>query len=214
MTSDRMKYQKVGNYVKNIAGDDPIITMSLGNGKLSHDILIFNLPAIDTCPNCDDCKDTCYARKPELRYPAVKPCRNQNLSASKKTDFVDRMVFTIMTAVSKHGVKAVRVHESGDFYSQSYAASWSLIQHQVKKLYPEVIFFAYTKSPYRPQGFNIVESILPDGEINYGPRDEIILLARKYGAKICPYGIAKRTLTCGVECKACQKFNRVVFVQH
>lgn len=209
------KTRKLGNYIKTETTDQAAMTLSLGNGKLSHDILIWNMPTVKTCPNCDACKKTCYAMKAEKLYPSVLPCRERNYQASLVDSFEDRMVWTIIQSVVKHGVKAVRVHESGDFYSVEYAQKWQMIAARVHEVQPGVIFFAYTKSPYRPAtGFNIVESILPDGSINYGTHAEVIQKARLFGAKICPYGIAKRTLTCGIECKACQKFSRVVFIQH
>jgi len=209
------KTRKVGNYIKTETTGEETMTLSLGNGKLSHDILIWNMPTVKTCPNCEECQKTCYAMKAEKLYPSVMPCRERNYQASLSDKFTDRMTWTIVQSVNKYGVKAVRVHESGDFYSNEYAMKWAIIAKRVHRVLPDVIFFAYTKSPYRPiYGFNIVESILPGGEINYGTHTEIIAMAKKYRAKICPYGIAKRTLTCGIECKACQHHKHVVFIQH
>lgn len=210
------KIRRAGNYLKAITPGQSDITVSMGNGKLSHDIMIWNLPAITTCPVNKDCKDTCYARKAEHRYPAVVACRARNYKATLPPDtFADRMVTLITHSIEKRGIKAVRVHESGDFYNQAYADAWEEIAFRVHLVHPWVKLFAYTKSPYRPAtGFNIVESILPDGSINYGPHAEIIAKAKQFRAKVCPYGLAKTTLTCGVECTACQNHKYVVFLQH
>jgi hypothetical protein len=207
--------RKQGNYIRTITEGLPTMTLSLGNGKLAHGILIWNMPTVKTCPNSETCRTTCYAKKAERLYPNVLPCRERNYQASRLESFEDRMVWTIISSVAKHDVRAVRVHESGDFYSQAYADKWAQIAKRVHNVQPDVVFFAYTKSPYRPaSGFNIVESIMPDGERNYGTYREMIALAKKYRAKVCPYGLSKRTITCGIECTACQTSKYVVFLKH
>lgn len=211
------KTTKHGNYIKNTVPGEPTITLSLGNAKLSHDILLWNIPAVTTCPNCDACKGSCYARKAEKLYPSVLPCRTRNYRATaNRIVFRKRMVELIEHAIKHYGVKAVRVHESGDFYNAHYAWDWEEIARFVCMDMPDVRFFAYTKSPYKPASpwFNIVDSILPDGQINYGSHDYVIEQAKRWHVKICPYGLAKTTLTCGVECKICQTHGRVLFVQH
>jgi hypothetical protein len=114
--------------------------------------------------------------------------------------------------IRRSGVKLVRVHESGDFYDREYAEKWSAIARAL----PDVIFFAYTKSPNRPyaKNFNIVESILPDGSLNYGTKEEIFALAKRHRAKICPCGLIKARVICGESCTACTKAKHVVFVEH
>ena len=189
------------------------VTVSMANGKLHESILIFNLPSVTTCPNCKDCAKTCYARKFEKLYPNVRPCRERNYTAAKGPDFV-----AIMTALIRRaellGVSAVRVHESGDFFSQEYADMWEDIADR----FPTLRFFAYTKSPYRPEGhnWNIVDSILPDGDINYGSHEFVHEKAEKYGYPICPatdHTLTKSTV-CGKTCKLCQYLNHVLFYQH
>lgn len=218
-----MKILKKGRYIKNFHPDMPTITMSLGNGKLDRSVLIFNLPSVITCPNNDLCKNECYARKAEKLYPTVLPCRNENWESAKLDNFEQRMLKIIHKAVIKHNVKAVRVHESGDFYSQEYADKWQRIAQTCKGyLGKDLVFYAYTKSPYRPlQGFNIVESILPDGNINFADKKTVYKLSKKHKAKVCPYGLAykghkklKNKIICGRDCKACMNYKYVVFVKH
>jgi hypothetical protein len=213
-----MRILKKGRYIKNIIPDQPTITVSLGNGKLDKSILIFSLPAVDTCPNCDECKYTCYARKSEKLYPTVRPCRMENWKASKLDNFQSRMIKTIQKAVINYGVTAIRIHESGDFYSQDYADKWEYIATTLKGyLDSSLIFYAYTKSPYRPlKGVNIVESILPCGNINFGTKREVYKLAKQHKAKVCPYGLTPKgfKLICGKNCKACFTHKYVVFVKH
>ena len=55
-------------------------------------------------------------------------------------DFVPRMIEEVQRAVQR-GAKAVRIHDSGDFYSEDYMLSWFRIAEAV----PSVRFYAYTK---------------------------------------------------------------------
>lgn len=194
------------------------ITMSKGNLKLSKDILIWNIPAVKTCPNCSDCWKKCYARKAEKMYPSVLPCRERNYQASLKEDFVSNMVYLIRKTLKnakKYKPKAIRIHESGDFYSREYAEKWK----EIAKTFPELTFYGYTKAPENlpedmPENMNIVHSILPKGEINFGSKEKVFRLAKKYHAKICPYGLSKKKFTCGKHCQACMKNSFVVFLEH
>ena len=192
--------------------------MAKGNGKLDKGILIWSLPAIKTCPNSRDCRDHCYARKAEKQYPAVLPCRERNYQESLKKSFVSDMVFLIKSKVKhakKHKIKYVRIHESGDFYNKTYAQKWIEIARQL----PDIHFYGYTKVPEiipdeLPDNMNIVESVMPDGRVNFGEKQEVIDMAKKYRATICPYGKSKKAFTCGIECNACTTKRRVVFIQH
>ena len=193
------------------------ITLSKGNLKLDKSILIWSIPAIKTCPNCSDCASKCYARKAEKLYPAVLPCRERNWEASKRDDFVSNMVKLIKRTQKnsrKVTIKAVRIHESGDFYSKGYAEKWADIARQC----PDLIFYGYTKAPENlpedmPENMNIVHSVL-EGQVNFGCWEYILNLAKKYRAAICPYGLTKKHFTCGKECKACMTRKKVVFLQH
>jgi len=194
------------------------IYLSKGNEKLDKSILIWSLPAIETCPNCKDCKDSCYARKAEIQYPDVLPCRTRNYQESLKESFVSDMIHKIQKMIKsarKHYVRFVRIHESGDFYSKEYAEKWVEIARNM----PEITFYGYTKAPENipdnlPENMNIVESVMPDGRVNFGEKQEVIEMAKRWGATICPYGKAKKAFTCGIECNACTRKRRVVFIQH
>ena len=84
------------------------IHISRGNKKLSRKVGNFNLPACKTCPFQGICRDYCYALKAE-KWPFVTCSRWDNFYASRKESFVDEMV----AKITKTGLKAVRVHESG-----------------------------------------------------------------------------------------------------
>lgn len=197
------------------------IYLAKGNDKLDKSILIWSLPAISTCPNHSLCGKHCYARKAEIQYPEVLPCRTRNYHESLKESFVNDMVHIIRKmarSARKHKVKAVRIHESGDFYNREYLMKWVEIARVIEKSNPDIVFYGYTKVPEYltnlPNNMNIVHSIMPDGKVNFGSKEEVIKMAKKYHAVICPYGKAKQKFTCGLECKACIKRDKVVFIQH
>lgn len=131
------------------------IYISKGNKKLAPSTkvryMIFNLPAMVTCPFAtESCKKACYAKKAERCYPSVLPARERNLKSAESETFVADMIKAVdgmMKSPSYSKAKHVifRIHESGDFYSPEYVKKWErIIDHfkHVKKLR----FVAYTKS--------------------------------------------------------------------
>jgi hypothetical protein len=186
------------------------ITIGLGNLKLSDKVAIFNLPAGKEYTCRQDCPG-CYAKKAQKNYPTVLPCRIKNLESTWHESFVDQFV----SLIEKSGVDICRFHESGDIYNDAYAAKIEAIAARL----PRVKFYLYTKTHYRPRGINVVESILPDGELNYGPMPYALSLSKKYRAPICPITMlaarkVKNSYKCGDHCKACQTRDKVIFVIH
>tara|TARA_R100001530_G_C4242665_1_gene135710 strand:+ start:50 stop:634 length:585 start_codon:yes stop_codon:yes gene_type:complete len=106
----------------------------------------WNLPAGWTCPFAKEClvkvnKETgkmdnksksfrCYSASAE-RFPGVRNSRWNNFEQSKKE----------IPPLPKN-CKAVRIHASGDFYSQKYFDKWIEYCNQNK----DIEFWAYTKS--------------------------------------------------------------------
>jgi hypothetical protein len=184
------------------------ITMSAGNKKLDKSIGIFNLPAGKdyTCENT--CKN-CYAIKAQYLYPQVLPCRIRNFEASKQENFVSLMVALIVKAK----FKVVRIHESGDFYSIEYMQKWDNIAKQL----PEIKFYAYTKRnfvEFTANNVNIVNSLLPDGNINYGDLDYVKVMAKLHNVPVCPVTLNVKNAKCGLTCVLCQTVTRMLFVIH
>ena len=107
----------------------------------------FNLPAGHTCPFAGVCKVVvnretgkmdrqgkgfrCYASASE-RFPAVREARWDNLDALRAGEPIT------LPPKAAH----VRVHGSGDFFSQAYFDEWL----QVARDNPGVHFWAFTKS--------------------------------------------------------------------
>ena len=184
----------------NAKKDERFVNFSEGNTKLkpTKDIkyLIFNLPAIKTCPFATDCVNWCYARKAEKMYPSVLPCREKNLERTKLDTFVDDIVFTIHAYMQRPSYKnakrvIIRIHESGDFYDEFYFKKWTSVANIVSTMYGnQIIFIAYTKSPFAVTGHRTDNMIIryslsngnaqPKKELN----DTIIKWIHKYNVPV------------------------------
>ena len=188
-----------------------------GNQKLAKHIAIFDLPSVKTCPNCAQCAKTCYARKSERRFPVVSKWRNDNYRIAKLSPAL--LHDLIIDQVKRQKIRFVRIHSSGDFFSQAYIDRWALIAREC----PDTRFFAYTKTlelfDFRAfkalKNTALVNSILPDGQINFGSAEFCQAMRKKYGAYTCPATLGK-PVRCGVDCSHCFYPCRrpVVFVKH
>jgi len=164
------------------------------NSKLKQQY-IFNLPVSKKicgreCPGC-------YALKAQIRFPnTVIPYREARYDASLQDDFVDLVVTELSS--SRRSARAVRIHESGEFYSQEYIEKWLAIATRL----PDFNFYAFTK---RIKDFEFTELMsLPNvviidsmmhGGLNYDRRPNLRL-----DIPICP----SDTEICGVTCTYCQ----------
>ena len=114
------------------------IKLSRGNAKI-YRALIWNLPNGITCPGATElCKKVCYAKDSAVLYKDVSPYRLNNFKVAKRSDFADLMI----DKLNRARINKVRIHESGDFFSQAYLNKWV----KVIKSCPEKRFWAYTKS--------------------------------------------------------------------
>lgn len=138
-----------------------------GNAKLDgykKPIYTFSLPAGFTCPGAKECKsqakvdkdgkryikdgrDTkfrCFAASQEVQYTPVYEARRHNLNLLRNAKTVAKMSKLISDSLPPKA-EIIRVHVSGDFFSQTYFNAWI----GVAKANPSMIFYAYTKSlPY------------------------------------------------------------------
>lgn len=135
--------------------------------------LIFNLPAIVTCPGATEhCKKFCYARKAENCYPDCLPARKRNFECSRSDCFREFMTDYIHGKIRRARKKRqwrVRIHESGDFYNQEYTDKWLGIAEDCIDTGAD--FWAYTKS-FRffdgktlPPNFKLLASVWDDTPI-------------------------------------------------
>ena len=200
--------------------------LSIGcNSKLGKKIAIFNLPARKTCPGATAyCGKICYAMKAERMYKAAAAMRHHNWDASLNVFFVQAMTDELKTF---KGDK-VRIHESGDWYSQEYLDKWI----QIAAAFPKITFLAYTKS------YNLDFSKKPANLViyaSYDPTTQDKIGATPAGLHECVitdpvYGCAGKTIAswyhcppiskthrnyCGVSCNVCWAgSNNVIFQKH
>ena len=214
--------------------DVRFIVMSTENLKLKPTkevkYLIWSLPARTTCPYATKhCMKSCYACKSQTpHFPSVITSRNRHLEESKSDDFVERMIFTISSHLMRPSYKAakrivIRVHESGDFYSEEYLEKWLEIA-DFFSFDKRLVFVAYTKSVRfligKKWGDNFVFrfSIWDDTE------PEEIAIAEALGLPIytaveCFTNESKREKCLCADCSTCfkcfnNKFNRLVCEIH
>jgi hypothetical protein len=95
--------------------------MVVGNTKL-YDILIFDLPAVETCLNCEDCKSKCYALKAQRMYTETRIYRSTNLAIFNNNPI--ELKYLLVNQLNSSNKGTVRIHSSGDFFSQSYIDFW------------------------------------------------------------------------------------------
>jgi len=115
--------------------------LSLGNTKIKKNKLntaTFGLQAIKTCPGRGGCQKECFATVGNYNFEVVKNKQKIRLKESKKKSFVD----TISFEIKELNVGAVRIHDSGDYYSEAYLLKWI----EIAKKNKDVVFYSYTKS--------------------------------------------------------------------
>ncbi len=181
------------------------------NSKLKEQF-IFNLPVSKAI--CGRVCPGCYALKPQIRFPkTVLPARERNYQASLHPDFITTVVSELNK--TKRSFSSVRIHESGEFYSQAYIDKWQTIATTL----PNVNFYAFTK---RIKDFDftqlmslpnvvIIDSLM-NGGLNYGPISQL-----SSTVKTCP-ATDGTTDICDSACGYCwskpAQSNGVQFVKH
>lgn len=146
-----------------------LLKFSEGNGKLANR-LIFSLPAGYACPHAGVCKTfadratgkitdlpqytgttadefRCFAAMSETR-PNVREARWYNWDLLRETMHCNGNQAVLLRdlidlSLSMQAPKElVRVHESGDFWTENYMKAWMMVARQR----PYQTFYAYTKS--------------------------------------------------------------------
>lgn len=120
------------------------VLVSKGNAKLGK-IKNFSLPSGVSCPGKSEWCKNCYASKYENRYKNCLTAYNRNFDWSKKSYFPDLVIGQLKCLTGNN----VRVHPSGDFYSQEYIEHWITICKQLKGHN----FWCYTRSWVIPKLF-------------------------------------------------------------
>ena len=134
------------------------LNFGLGNEKLAKSIATFSLPAGHVCCFAKDClamadretgkvtdgKDTefrCFAATQESRLPSLRKSRWDNFEMLQAAGTIEAMGDLIQDSLPK-GILIVRVHVSGDFFSERYFLAWL----NVALNNPAIVFYGYTKS--------------------------------------------------------------------
>lgn len=180
-----------------------------GNHKLDSGIITFDIPA--TQDICGRICEGCYAIKAQKLYKAVLPSRERKLELSKQPSFVGLAT----SAINVLNPNYVRLHASGEFYSQEYVDKW----YEIAKQLPSRAFYAYTKrlSDFNFQGIKalpnfVLVNSLHGGRINYGALSD-----NKSNLHVCPDHSTKEII-CGSSCTYCMtkeaQHNGVFFKKH
>lgn len=152
-----------------------------GNARTCTDsckFYIFNLPQGPqfSCPFATwICRESCYQIGPERmiqkegRNSPTVYRRKRNLLESLRDDFAETMIEIINHKKTGQKDVYIRIHASGDFYSEEYLLKWIEISQAIKASHPEYNFTAYTKS------VNYLKSVLTNH------KDKLDEIFRKYG---------------------------------
>lgn len=142
----------------------PNLKWSFGNSKVSKlDAVSFGIPALEsadgfkTCPMAGACAAVCYARQGMYIMPNVRASREFNLRVIR--DSVHEFIRLADEDLSGIKSKLVRIHDSGDFFSQTYLDAWIFLARK----HPAKTFYAYTKSLHLdfsglPGNFRVTQS--------------------------------------------------------
>jgi hypothetical protein len=124
-----------------------------GNRELKADgIFTWSLPALAAklstgknmlvCPSAGVCANLCYARSGTYNFSNVKAAHTRNLELILDNPIGWKIRLNEELKTKRYqGGKSVRIHDSGDFFSDAYFEIWL----EVANDNPDVFFYAYTK---------------------------------------------------------------------
>ncbi|MEO3852756.1 hypothetical protein ABGB09_34935 [Streptomyces sp. B8F3] len=110
----------------------------------------------NTCPSAGICARVCYARHGTYTWPNVKAKHQANLRfvLDDPDGWEAAMIAELGARRLQHAW--IRIHDSGDFFSDTYLAAWL----RIIRARPTVNFYAYTKEVRRFRA--MVEPAPPD----------------------------------------------------
>lgn len=192
--------------------------LKAGNSKLWR-VMVFDLPAGEKGSCLETC-DYCYALKAERAWPNVRKWRRDNFILAKHYPKVLEEMISRQLEDLTPSYTVVRIHSSGDFFSQEYLDMWI----NIVESFPDLNFYAYTKRlddfdwSNVPGNLNIINSYIEiDGRryINYGNEEYIENLKRlDPGIFVCPADGGRGDIMCNKNCKYCIQGGKVVFHKH
>ena len=134
------------------------LKFGFGNSKISRSIATFSIPAGHTCPFAKECfskasrltgkivdgkhcQFRCFAASQECTYPSVRKQRWYNFELLKQFKDIEKMGSVIQASIP-HNAQFIRIHVSGDYFSESYFLAWI----NVALNNPGIVFYGYTKA--------------------------------------------------------------------
>lgn len=183
--------------------------------------VVFNNEHVSMNGTCVcQCKD-CYGCNGRYCMPSVKNANAWRTFAARYfMDWLKRAIIAqVNWGTSGKPLEIVRVHTTGDFFSNDYIQMWK----DVKAACPDTDMWTYTKNPSAENafdnvdGFNIVKSIVPCIGINYGKCDYIIKAYNKLKSDNIPVHVCRCAIDSNQhcnDCRACKTLNYVLFLEH
>jgi len=104
-------------------------------------IYSWGLPARATCPNADACLSGCYGYRGHYLFKEPREKRERNYALSLSDEFVNVLTNEIQCLEIIYKNLIIRVHDTGDFYSEEYMDRWI----EIAMACPTVVFYGYTK---------------------------------------------------------------------
>lgn len=111
------------------------------SGRLYRAVFVWNIPAAASCPGASEwCLTHCYNAdsRPDI-FPVPEWKENWSWLLHKPQELQTKILEQLNAAERP---TAVRIHSSGDFYSESYILFWAEIARRAQ----DVQFWAYTRS--------------------------------------------------------------------
>lgn len=120
------------------------------SGDASSVAFNFGIPAFisktgeKTCPNAGVCASGCFAKSGAYLFSNVAKKFEERFEATKSQDFEVLLQADLDLIKNRYLGKKdilIRIHDSGDFYSQDYLMKWL----DIMQSNPDIDFYAYTK---------------------------------------------------------------------
>ena len=170
-----------------------------GNQKLGKGIWAFGLPTSTCMHKTELCNKFCYAKKGSFTAPAPVAYYKKNYTLSLRSDFVS----AILGEIQAYYCRYIRIHPSGDFYSQAYFDKWNTIAAAS----PNTIFLAYTRNyeidaTYISPNFKLYYSI-DDSTLKTNPTIHKFALVTKISGVVHMQRYDKYFI-CQSKCKVCK----------
>lgn len=171
----------------------PTRMLTNSNKDLARDgIFTFTLPALSgmvggrrvvTCPEAGKCAAICYARHGSYTWPVVRAAHERNLAYIVEDIEGWEAAMTADLTSKRYVGKNVRIHDSGDFFSDAYLMAWL----RIIRATPKTFFYAYTKEVARVRA--LVEPDCPENfkfVYSKGGRQDVLLTPRDRTADVYP----------------------------